>query len=65
MKENAWLTGYDGRSGFDGSKLDITMRKLMNVLRLKAFGWQASISLENGLGNAYDRVLENQNNNRG
>jgi GDP-L-fucose synthase len=45
---------------FDTSKPDGTPRKLMDVSRLKALGWQASISLEDGLANTYQWFLRHQ-----
>ncbi|TCD20426.1 GDP-L-fucose synthase [Pseudomonas sp. IC_126] len=56
----ARVTEYQGRLVFDSSKPDGTPRKLMDVSRLKALGWQASISLENGLRDAYRWFVENQ-----
>lgn len=56
----ARVTEYQGRLIFDSSKPDGTPRKLMDVSRLKALGWQASISLEDGLRNAYRWFVENQ-----
>lgn len=56
----ARVTEYQGRLIFDSSKPDGTPRKLMDVSRLKALGWQASISLENGLRDAYRWFVENQ-----
>ena len=61
----ARVTGFQGRLAFDASKPDGTPRKLMDVSRLKALGWQASISLEDGLRDAYDWFLQNQNRFRG
>jgi GDP-L-fucose synthase len=49
----ARVTGFKGRLGFDATKPDGTPRKLMDVSRLKALGWQASIGLEDGLRDAY------------
>ena len=49
----ARVTGFKGRLTFDASKPDGTPRKLMDVSRLKALGWQASIELEEGLRDAY------------
>ena len=49
----ARVTGFHGRLSFDASKTDGTPRKLMDVSRLKALGWQASIELEEGLRDAY------------
>src|SRR5690554_2396621 len=39
----AKVTNFRGRISFDSSKPDGTPRKLMDVSRLKALGWQASI----------------------
>jgi len=54
------VTEYQGQLIFDSSKPDGTPRKLMDVSRLKALGWQASISLEDGLRDAYRWFVENQ-----
>jgi GDP-L-fucose synthase len=43
------LTGFKGKLRFDTSKPDGTPRKLLDVARLKAAGWQASIPLEDGV----------------
>lgn len=56
----ARVTGFDGQLEFDTSKPDGTKRKLMDVSRLKALGWQASIGLEDGLRDAYGWFLDNQ-----
>ncbi|WP_324746152.1 GDP-L-fucose synthase [Pseudomonas veronii] len=58
-KTIANVTGFSGRLSFDTSKPDGAPRKLMDVSRLKALGWQASISLEDGLGSAYDWYVSN------
>ncbi len=55
----ARVTGFTGQLTFDASKPDGTPRKLMDVSRLKALGWQASISLEDGLTDAYRWYVEN------
>lgn len=49
----ARVTGFKGRLAFDPSKPDGTPRKLMDVSRLNRLGWQATISLEDGLKGAY------------
>ena len=41
--------GYRGKLDWDSSKLDGTPRKLLDVSRLSALGWSASIALEQGL----------------
>lgn len=61
----AKVTGFAGRLDFDTSKPDGTMRKLMDVSRLKALGWEAAISLEDGLKDAYEWFLENRESCRG
>lgn len=53
------VTGYTGKLSFDATKPDGTPRKLMDVSRLEQLGWKASISLEDGLKNAYQWYLEN------
>jgi GDP-L-fucose synthase len=54
------VTGFKGRLAFDASKPDGTPRKLMDVSRLKALGWQAGIGLEEGLRDAYGWFLRHQ-----
>ena len=61
----ARVTGFQGRLSWDASKPDGTPRKLMDVTRLKALGWEASISLEDGLRDAYHWFLEHQDSFRG
>ncbi len=56
----AKVTGFEGKLGFDATKPDGTMRKLMDVSRLAALGWSAAISLEDGLRNSYQWFLNNQ-----
>ena len=56
----ARVTGFTGTLSFDTTKPDGTPRKLMDVTRLSALGWRASISLEDGLRNAYEWFLSNQ-----
>lgn len=55
----AKVTGFSGHLEFDATKPDGTPRKLMDVSRLADLGWKASISLEDGLANAYQWYLEN------
>jgi GDP-L-fucose synthase len=49
----ARVTGFAGRLSFDASKPDGTPRKLLDVSRLAALGWQAGIKLEDGLRETY------------
>lgn len=50
--------GYRGRLAFDPSRPDGTPRKVVDTSRLQALGWQARISLEQGLRQTYDWYLE-------
>ncbi|MEJ2045167.1 MAG: GDP-L-fucose synthase [Reinekea sp.] len=56
----AKVVGFKGSIGWDISKPDGTPRKLMDVERLKAMGWQAQTGLEEGLAATYKWFLENQ-----
>ncbi|MEQ1591902.1 MAG: GDP-L-fucose synthase [Thiobacillaceae bacterium] len=47
------VVGYQGDIEFDVSKLDGTPRKLMDVSRLSAQGWQARTELSEGIRLAY------------
>lgn len=58
-KTIAEVTGFTGKLTFDTSKPDGAPRKLMDVSRLRSLGWQASISLEDGLKDAYDWYVTN------
>jgi GDP-L-fucose synthase len=49
----ARVTGFPGRLCFDPSQPDGTPRKLLDVSRLAALGWQAKIPLEEGLEQTY------------
>lgn len=49
----AKITRFKGELIFDSSKPDGTLRKLMDVSRLKDLGWQYSVSLEIGLTKTY------------
>ncbi|WP_292257271.1 GDP-L-fucose synthase [Marinospirillum sp.] len=59
------VVSFEGELVFDTSKPDGAPRKLMDVSRLKALGWQASISLEEGLTSTYQWFLQNQEQLRG
>lgn len=56
----AHVVGYEGELVFDATKPDGTPRKLMNVDRLKALGWQYSIGLEDGLARTYAWFLKHE-----
>ena len=50
------IVGFNGEIILDNSKPDGTPRKLMDVSRLSELGWDASISLEQGIKSVYDEV---------
>lgn len=54
------VVGYQGGLMFDASKPDGTMRKLLDVSRAKTLGWQAKVSLREGLEKTYAWFLQNQ-----
>jgi GDP-L-fucose synthase len=55
----ARVVGFKGRLFFDVSKPDGTPRKLLDVYRAKALGWQAHTQLEEGLHDTYRWFLSN------
>ena len=61
----AGVVGFQGRLTFDPSKPDGTPRKLLSVERLQRLGWQAKISLREGLSETYDWFVANQDRFRG
>jgi len=52
------IVGYNGEIRQDLSKPDGTPRKLMDVSKLRGFGWQAKIGLEEGVRTVYAEVQE-------
>jgi len=50
----AGIVGYAGRIAFDTTRPDGTPRKLLDVSRLSALGWQPKIPLEQGLRQTWD-----------
>ncbi len=53
------ITGHKGDIIWDITKPDGTPRKLMDVSKMKAMGWQFSTELEIGIQKTYDWFLEN------
>jgi GDP-L-fucose synthase len=51
------VVGYNGRLVFDTSKPDGTPQKLLDVSKLRALGWQARITLEEGIRQTYQWFL--------
>jgi GDP-L-fucose synthase len=56
----AGVTGYKGRFVQDTSKPDGTMRKVMDVSKIRNLGWKAKTSLTDGLKVAYKNYSEAQ-----
>ncbi|MGH7556146.1 MAG: GDP-L-fucose synthase family protein [Longimicrobiales bacterium] len=50
----AGVVGFDGRIVYDRSKPDGTPRKLLDVSRLSALGWEAKIGLRDGVTRTYE-----------
>jgi GDP-L-fucose synthase len=55
----ARVVGFTGELDFDAAKPDGTPRKLLDVSRIHAQGWKASIGLEEGLAGTYRWFLDN------
>ena len=53
-------TGFRGEVVWDGTKPDGTPQKLLDVSRIKALGWSASVGLEEGLKRTYDWYVAQQ-----
>jgi GDP-L-fucose synthase len=51
------VVGFEGRISFDASKPDGTPRKLLDVSKLRALGWSASMPLGEGLRRSYAAFL--------
>jgi GDP-L-fucose synthase len=54
------IVGFEGTIEWDSSKPDGTPRKLLDVSRIHALGWKASISLEKGIRDTYDWYIKNK-----
>jgi GDP-L-fucose synthase len=52
------VVGYEGKLIFDTTKPDGTMRKLIDVTRLKRMGWEYSMDLKDGLKKTYKWYLK-------
>jgi GDP-L-fucose synthase len=51
------IVGFEGKIDWDSSKPDGTPRKLLDVSRMKSFGWSPTISLEDGIESTYKWYL--------
>jgi GDP-L-fucose synthase len=50
----AEVVGYEGTLEWDTSKPDGTPRKLLDVSRIKALGWEPKIGLRDGIASTFD-----------
>ena len=55
----ARIVGYEGEIRWDASKPNGTPRKLLDVSKARALGWEARTPLETGIRLAYDDFLQN------
>jgi GDP-L-fucose synthase len=54
----ARVVGYTGKFVQDSSRPDGTMQKVMDVTKLSGLGWQAAVSLEQGIALTYKLYRE-------
>lgn len=53
--------GFEGKVLWDSTKPDGTPRKLMDVSRINALGWECKTSLKEGIAETYDDFINNYN----
>jgi len=53
------VVGYKGRLEWDRTKPDGAPRKLLDSTRLRSFGWEPRVSLNEGLRNTYEWYVRN------
>jgi len=51
------IIGFDGEIRHDMSKPDGTPKKLLDISRMKALGWEPKISLEEGIRKTYEMYI--------
>jgi GDP-L-fucose synthase len=54
------VVGYDGEFVHDTSKPDGTPRKVLDISRIKALGWEPTVELTDGIASVYQWYLEHQ-----
>lgn len=52
------VVGYDGEVEFDATRPDGTPRKVMDNSKLRALGWQPTLTIEAGLKKMYAWFVE-------
>ena len=53
------IVGFRGKLMYDSSKPDGSPQKLLDVSRLREFGWQPKISFQEGISKTYTDYLKN------
>jgi GDP-L-fucose synthase len=53
------IVGFKGKIENDNTKPDGTPRKLLDISKLNALGWQSSIPLEQGIRMVYEEIKDN------
>jgi GDP-L-fucose synthase len=54
------IVGFDGELAWEPTKPDGTPRKLLDITKLRAFGWKPSIPLREGVTQTYEWFLANR-----
>ena len=54
------MVDYKGKIKFDTEMPDGTPQKILNSNKIKSLGWNAEVSLKNGLLKAYDDYLNSK-----
>ena len=54
------IVGFAGDLSFDANKPDGTPRKLLDVSKLKALGWEPRVSLRDGIARTYQWFVEHE-----
>lgn len=54
------IIGHEGEIVWDPSKPDGTMKKLLDVSRMKSLGWSPMINLKDGIKSTYESFLSSQ-----
>jgi GDP-L-fucose synthase len=54
------VVGFEGQIDWDSSKPDGTPRRLLDTTRMKVFGWEPVINLEEGIRSTYEWFKSNQ-----
>ena len=55
------VVGFDGKVKFNSEKPDGTMRKLLDVYKLRDIGWKYKVELEDGIRKSYEWFERNYN----